>query len=140
MSSNEPKMPKMDEFGTVYNHIVTYEVLARTLLKHGRAAIAWTDQDGTQLDIFFQLMTPHWGPFQGGVHPFTDLMVAVMRQGAFAFDVKNQNSNPSYIGEKLHMNPLSSTTFKLATLINRLRKQITFEYKKLEKANNEQQG
>lgn len=115
--------PDMDEFyGIVINSEKTYEAIAHSLLQLKPVLIAWTDQEGTQLDILLNYMAIKYGPAQGGVRG-TDLFVSVMRVGAFGFDAKEKDTHPRYYSEKLGLGS-GVTVEKFAELINGIKSKL----------------
>lgn len=114
-------MMNKDEYGEVLNGEDTYNEIYKTLVADGRVMIGWTDELGTHYDILFVNTAEKHGPVQGGIQPETDLIVAIMRQGAFAFDIRKE-SHPNYIGEKLGVS--GETGERLGTLINEVRRRL----------------
>ena len=108
-----------EEFGEVINSERTYLAVSKMLRRYEHVIIAWTDQNGTHLDILLSLYVPRAGTgFQGGIKR-DDLYVSVMRKGAFAFrrdHLKDGTTHHAYLAEKLGMSP-SVTTEKLIELL-----------------------
>jgi len=117
-----------DSFDTVINGEDTYEETARVLLRDGKIVYPWTDEKETQLDILFTYQPTTCFEYglnchmQGGVR-VTDLFVSIMRVGAFAFQIDNNDSSPEYIAEKFRHHK-NYTIEKLTDLINGVRKEI----------------
>jgi len=126
--------PTQDEYGTVLNSLETYQFISWNLIQFGCLFIAWTDEQGTQLDILFtKLRHPlaKVGPTQGGVR-WNDLYVSIMRMGAFGFEIKQDaDTSSDYYEEKLAGgHNLGSTADKLAELINGVRSELVKEERK----------
>ena len=113
---------KYDEYGEVINEAETYKHIA-LLLETGSVVIGWSDGQGTHLDILFCLRPYEYGSLQGGQSASTDLFVAVLKRGAFGFEIKNEDTHAGYIEGKLG-GGLGSTADKLAELINQIKKAI----------------
>lgn len=113
-------MITQDEYSTVINSDDTYEGLAKLLSddENGRVILAWTDQEGTQLDILMVRHPDQYGLLQRGMRWNTDLFVAVSSFGMFGFKLNGNEKFPDYVGEKLGLERSSTTTIKLAELIN----------------------
>ncbi len=92
---------RTDEYGEVLNDPETYTDIAEYLHKTGRVLIGWTDTHGTHFDILFVNGAIVEGPIQGGIRGYNDLIVSIMRKGAFAFEITGSELHPSYISEKL---------------------------------------
>lgn len=107
----------LDEYGTVINSDQTFNYLAERLARGEAWLFAWTDQEGTQLDILMKLNPFKLGPVQGGLQA-DDLYVAVAHFGMFGFGLNGREKFPDYIGEKLGLGGANTTTEKLAELIN----------------------
>ena len=107
-----------DKYGTVYNSKKTYKYLAG-YVRYCPIFVAWTDQEGTQLDLLLVVKPDIMGIVQGGLHD-ADLLVAVMRKGAFGFDVNNLETHPAYVAEKLGIDN-DNTCKKLTEFINGVR-------------------
>ena len=115
---------KLDEYAEVINHKNTYQDIAQKLKVYGRILIGWTDQEGSHFDILFVLNPDIVGSnIQGGIGQ-GDLFVSVMRMGAFAFIIKNEDTHYNYIGDKLHFSANNITTIKLGELINGIKKEL----------------
>lgn len=106
-----------DEYQTVFNSQLTYEGLAR-VLEEQSVVFAWTDNQGTQLDILMVYKPDQFGRLQRGMNSNTDLFVAVSHFGMFGFELNGLIKYPSYVGEKLNLGNENSTTVALADLIN----------------------
>lgn len=122
-------IPNLDEYGVHVNGQETYDAIAAALRAHSSLAISWTDQEGTQLDLLLAVPEHVVGPFQGGIRQ-GDLFVAIMRMGAFAFDItSNPRTDPGYYAEKLGRSQLgrSVTSVKLSDLINGVRSSLAVE-------------
>jgi hypothetical protein len=107
-----------DEYGTVLNSKKTYESLVHNLKHEAPVVFAWTDQEGTQLDILMAYRVMQYGHLQRGMSANTDLFVAVSHFGMFGFELNGTEKFPSYVGEKLNLGGINTTTEKLAELIN----------------------
>lgn len=114
----KPTQFDQDEYGTVTNSQKTYEGLAKWLFEYHAVVFAWTDQEGTQLDILMTHNPPQLGYLQRGMNTETDLFVAVSHFGMFGFELNGAEKFPSYVGEKLGLGGENTTTVKLAELIN----------------------
>lgn len=113
-------LPDVDEWGVVYNTETTYKRLA-SLLTETSVVIAWTDQEGTQLDILLTLFPLQVGPLQRGLRGNRDLFVAVMGFGAHSFDAAHTDTHGGYISEKLGGGGYNVTWEKVAELLNGIR-------------------
>jgi|SRR6266496_3444993 len=111
-----------DEYGTIENGEQTYLAIAKEIQSYPMV-IAWTDNEGSQLDVLLVLRPRQVGFLQGGVRGSTDLFVSIMRLGAFGFDTGITDTHPSYIGEKLRLGD-NVTTDKLTELINGIRRYL----------------
>ncbi len=112
-----------DEYETVVNNPETYSFIAKALLKDGNILIPWTDGEGSQLDILLNLLfTPAIGPIQGGIES-DYLFVSIMRVGAFAFRIGNNETTGDYYSEKLGLTS-GATADKLAVFLNGVRKEL----------------
>lgn len=117
-----------DGYDTVINGEDTYKETARILLEEGKMVYPWTDERETQFDILFTYQPTTCFEYglsshmQGGVR-VTDLFVSIMRLGAFAFQIDDNDSSPEYIAEKFCCQKTYSIE-KLADLINGVRKEI----------------
>lgn len=113
----------LDEYGEVINGDDTYETIA-TYVRFGRPVIiGWTDQHGTHFDILFNRINPggkYGNNFQGGIKPYGDLFVSIMRMGAFAFEIENDDTHPGYFNDKLG-GMLGTSAEKIAELINNVK-------------------
>jgi len=107
-----------DEYETVINSEETYKGLAANLRIGNTIVFAWTDQEGTQLDILMNARALQYGRLQRGMNAATDLFVAVSHFGMFGFELNGTEKFPSYVGEKLNLGGINTTTEKLAELIN----------------------
>lgn len=114
-----------DEYGEVYNSDLTYKGIAHILDKHGSTVIGWTDEEGGHFDIWMTVQAIQAGHLQGGLHARTDLFVAVMRHGAFGFEISKDRPElyPDYVAEKLNMGG-GVTTDKLTELISGVLKEL----------------
>lgn len=110
-------MIKKDTYGEVVNAPETYHAIATELNLDNSCMVGWTDGLGSHLDILFTLGAVKFGNVQGGIQPTIDLFVSVMRAGAFAFNVEEDDTHPSYYGEKLGLGS-GGTVTKIAELIN----------------------
>lgn len=116
-------------YGEVINGEETFEEIATALDVFGRMFIGWTDEEGTHFDILFVHKPVLAGNnFQGGIRPITDLIVAIMRKGAFAFDVDKDDTHYMYYAEKLHLGD-DITSVKLGELINGIKKELNSKHK-----------
>lgn len=112
-------MIKLDEYDTVLNHNDTFETLAAILRTDNSVVFAWTDEQGTQLDILMVIKPIQFGHLQGGMSTNTDLFVGVSRFGMFGFELNGLEKYPTYVGEKLGLGKETNpTTAELAALIN----------------------
>lgn len=112
-----------------YNEVTLSEetcIAIADRLNEGKAVmIGWTDEESSHFDILFTFTADKYGPVQGGISPYSDLFVSIMRKGAFAFAVgKESDSSPAYYAEKLFFNEAGSTVQKLAQLINGVRQKL----------------
>jgi hypothetical protein len=107
-----------DEYLTVFNSENTYKCLVDRLKYSYPIIFAWTDQEGTQLDILLVYKPRQYGNLQRGMHAATDLFVAVTGFGMFGFELNGIEKAPSYVGDKLGLGGTNTTTEKLAELIN----------------------
>ncbi len=112
-----PVAADQDEYGMVLNSRKTYEGLANRLWEFHSVVFAWTDQEGTQLDILMAHNPPQFGSLQRGMRALTDLFVAVSHFGMFGFELNGSEKFAGYVGEKLNLGT-NVTTEKLAELIN----------------------
>ncbi len=112
-----PATVDQDEYQTVFNSEKTYKGLASHLSNHDPIIFAWTDQEGTQLDILLAYKPLQYGHLQRGMHSMTDLFVAVSHFGMFGFELNGTEKFAGYVGEKLNLGT-NITTEKLAELIN----------------------
>src|SRR5258708_293910 len=112
-----PTVLDHDEYETVLNGENTYKGLAGWLFEYHTAIFAWTDQEGTQLDILMAYNPLQYGHLQRGMSASTDLFVAVSSFGMFGFELNGNEKNAGYVGEKLGLGT-NVTTEKLAELIN----------------------
>lgn len=109
-----------DEYGEVVNGEGTYAFTAAHLLHSKQPVLlGWTDGEGSHHDILIargvaiaEVNKPN---IQGGIRA-GDLFVSVMRVGAFAFEIKDRELHPNYVGEKLGMSGV--TCDRLTDLIN----------------------
>ncbi len=113
-----------DVEGEIINGEGTYNAIAFYLMMEGRYIIGWTDEQGTHYDILFVYPgTKGAGRFQGGINPGGDLIVSIMRVGAFAFDPRHTDTHWDYYSEKLNVG--GSTAKKLGELINAVKIKIS---------------
>lgn len=98
-----------DEFGTLKNNSEAIKWVLSKLENSKSVAFAWTDEEGTQLDLILTYK-PFYDPenarlIQGGVRVQHDLLVSVLRHGAFGFqtgkDITETHFN--YYKEKLNV-------------------------------------
>lgn len=116
-----------DEYGTVINTGHTYTGLAKILKTGTPVIMAWTDEEGTQLDILLAIHPAQFGILQRGMKSTTDLFVAVSSFGMFGFEMNNTWKSAGYVGEKLGLGGSNATTIKLADLINDLIEELRKE-------------
>lgn len=107
---------KFDEYGEVVNAPETFMIIASLLDTGAPAAIGWTDEQGTHLDLLLCCKAVVLNHLQRGLGA-GDLFVSVMSFGAFGFKVDRQPLHPSYVGEKLNLGN-NVTTERLTDLIN----------------------
>ncbi len=113
-----------ETYGEIINGEETYHDISVQLKLGGNMLIGWTDEEGTHFDILFAYKVSFSGNnFQGGIRPATDLFVSIMRKGAFAFDVENENTHYGYYAEKLFLGDDISSK-KLGELINGIKKEL----------------
>lgn len=120
----KPSLVDQDEYETVINSEKAYKSLTNILRSRGSIVFAWTDQEGTQLDILMAYNIVQYGRLQRGMSTRTDLFVAVSDFGMFGFELNGMEKFPSYIGEKLNLGDINTTTEKLAELINGICKEL----------------
>lgn len=114
-----------DEYGCVLNRPETYKTLASVLTDGSIPVVfAWTDEEGSQLDIMLVYDARQYGFLQRGMSADTDLFVGVSRCGFFGFEINDIEKHPDYVAEKLNLSPESITTAKLAELINGVIKEL----------------
>lgn len=121
MSEYEPEDKyDRDDYGYIINGENTYRELAQALFYGDPAPIfSWTDQEGTVLDIMLEWRTQQLTHLQRGISSGTHLIVAVIGVGAGGFDITNgQWKAPSYVAEKLSINPSNDVAKPLAQLLN----------------------
>lgn len=118
------KYMRVDGDQVVINAPGSYSEIAETIMSERHCmCIAWTDGDGTQLDILFAYDALGYGPLQGGaVGGPSTLFVAIMRMGAFGFAMNGMEIYPSYVSEKLNVG--GSTALMLSHLLNGVRAAI----------------
>lgn len=107
-----PTQFDQDEYSTVLNSEKTYQGLAKWLFEYHAVVFAWTDQEGTQLDILLAHNPPQLGRLQRGMNAFTDLFVAVSSFGMFGFELNGIQKDAGYVGEKLNLGGTNTTTKK----------------------------
>lgn len=121
----------------IEGHMTSSSADAETVaenLKEGGVFFKWTDGRGTAYEVFMYpqtcLKTKHtsWTAFSRGT-AFGMVLVAVVRIGAFYFDLVSGNGNTfyeDYIREKLNFNsPVTATEF--ATFLNQIRQELAKE-------------
>lgn len=114
---------KVDEYGEVINGQATYDEIVANLVLGRSIMIGWTDEQMSHFDILFSFRAGRYGSqIQGGLRPETDLLVSIMRVGAFGFEVNASELHPGYVGEKLFMS--GTTCEKLTELINGVKKEL----------------
>lgn len=113
-------MISQDEYETVINSQATYDGIVEFLKveNHRQIIFAWTDQEGTQLDILMSYRPMQFGHLQRGMKSRTDLFVAVSSFGMFGFELNGAWKSPGYVGSKLGLGDENTTTKALAVLIN----------------------
>ena len=118
---------RTDEYGCVLNGPETYNGIAALLREHGSCIVPWTDEEGTQFDILFnvfrvpeQMVSHGLGLIQGGLNS-RDLFISIMRVGAFAFEREKTDTHASYYAEKLRIPAGGHTSEKLAELFNQVK-------------------
>jgi len=122
------KIPNEDSYGTIVNgeNIDTFEWAAEMLSTFGSVIFAWTDQEGTQLDILLTYKTgfspSNISLLQDGVR-HNDLFVSIMRMGSFGFEISHDDTFPSYYAEKLGLGG-EATAEKLAVLLNGIKREL----------------
>lgn len=110
-----------DEYGEVVNGEDTYKEIAANLKVGLPVLIGWSDGHGAHLDILFAKGAVGQGPLQGGIRRTSDLLVSLMRRGAFGFEVDHQDTHSGYYGEKLNWSGAESLE-ALASLINSVKR------------------
>ena len=109
-----------DSYGEVINGSLTYEKIARELLKTGKCIIGWTDQGYDHRDIMFTWKPTHLGGIlQRGLR-WTYLFVSIMGYSCMGFLIERRTDNTKhsdYIKEKLHLSD-NSCDDKICELIN----------------------
>ncbi len=108
---------KQDEYGNVLNDHKTYLGLVVGLLIRP-VVFAWTDEQGSHLDILMTYEPAQYGNLQRGMNSKTDLFIAVSGYGMFGFELNGFEKYPTYVGEKLGMGGSNLTTIALAEMIN----------------------
>lgn len=106
----------------IINGDETYKEIARHIRNGNSVIVGWTDQLGSHADVLFSYLAEGEGPLQGGVSR-GDLFVSIMRAGAFAFDIYNEDTHAGYYAEKLNWSGGESSE-KLAELINGVKAEI----------------
>lgn len=110
-------MYNKDEYGEVINGKDTFEAIAYKVgVDSEPVLIGWSDEHGAHLDILFVKGAAGEGPLQGGVRR-SDLLVSLMRRGAFGFEIEKIDTHSGYYGEKLNWSGTDSLA-KLAELID----------------------
>lgn len=107
-----------DEYSTVFNGEITYNGIATILKATGHIVFAWTDEEGSQLDILLCYGPAQFGYLQRGMNTATDLFVAVSNCGMFGFEFNDTIKDAGYVGSKLGLGGSNATTIKLAELMN----------------------
>jgi len=129
LDPSEDRMDR-DEYGLVINGAGTYQELAWELQFGEQPVIfGWSDEQGTQLDILMvaaghaKQLTEN---LQRGVNAGTHLLVSAIGVGAAGFDLTNgQWKSPSYVAEKLSINPSNIVAQPLSELVNGVIKALT---------------
>lgn len=112
-----------DEYGEIINGEGTYQMVAEELRENSAVLLGWTDQQGTHFDVLLKFTARvHGNNIQGGVRG-TDLFVAIMRRGAFGFELENEDTHAGYYDEKLG-GGMGETKEKFAELINGIKKHL----------------
>lgn len=110
-----------DEYGYIINSEQTYRSLTDILFKKESVFFSWTENEGTQLDIFMAYkpkgLTP--GLYQRGLTA-DDLFISIIGIGSCGFSLDTRNLSAGYVGQKLGLHPDSITTIKLTTLIKEI--------------------
>lgn len=107
-----------DEYGTVVNSDLTYSGLETLLRIDGQVVFAWTDGEGSQLDILISYKPTQFGHLQRGMNTSNSLFVSVSSFGMFGFALNKTEKFPGYVAEKLGLGGVNSTSIALAELIN----------------------
>lgn len=113
----------LDDDGLVYNTLENYRLLASDVWYDRSVIIAWSDEQGTQLDVSLVLIAKEYGSLQGGQSTGTDLFVGVSQVGFFGFDMFSGPKSGSYVAEKLNLED-GHTARKLAQLINGVQQEL----------------
>lgn len=123
-------MMERDTYGEVINGPGTYKQIADDLITYDCVLVGWTDQQGTHLDVLFNWgAIVHGNNIQGGISK-DDLFVSVMRWGCFGFELKDEDTHPGYIDEKLgNRASFGPTAEPLAELINGVKKALYERHK-----------
>lgn len=120
-------LPKQDKFSTVVNHKSTYDYLAQKMVDREPVIFAWTDEQGTQLDILMVYQPDQRGNLQRGMSTYKDLFVAVSGHGMFGFALNGSWKSPGYVGQKLGLGDHNDTTAELSELINGVAQRMKVE-------------
>lgn len=94
--------PIQDEYGTVINHQDTFKSIKQTLSVGLPVVFAWTDGEGTQLDILMAYHPVKYGNLQRGMNA-SSLYVAISGFGMFGFGLNGAYKMRNYICDKLGM-------------------------------------
>lgn len=105
-----------DIYGLVINSDNTYKAIADTL-RDMPIVFAWTEQEGTHLDILMVYKPAQVGYLQRGMSAQTDLFVAVSHFGMFGFEINADPKYSGYVAEKLGTG-VNVATDALTDLIN----------------------
>ncbi len=114
---------KKDKYGVIFNNKNNYKAIAQLILDVGPTLISWTDREGSQLDILFNLIYfPLVGPIQGGLQQ-DYLYVSIMHLGAFGFKIEKADTTSNYYSEKLRVGT-GSTVEELTKFLNGIRREL----------------
>lgn len=106
-----------DEWGCVLNTPETYKQLAKLIFNGHPVFFAWTEQEGTQLDILMVYGCVTYGRPQRGIKAGADLMVGIVGFGVHGFAINTNYLAPGYVAEKFNRIGVNVTTEKLTDLI-----------------------
>lgn len=110
----------VDQWNEVINHRDTYSEIAGYLNQGHSVIVGWTDGRGAHHDVLFCKSPTKEGRLQGGLDGGHNLYVAVMRRGAFGFNIDDDKElHPDYVGEKLNVE--GDTAIALARLISEVK-------------------